>query len=147
MPKKPLLILTIDDDPGCRLAAARFLTLSGGHMVETAENGREGLKKAAQLRPDVILLDMNMPGMNGLEVMQTLYADAATRDIPVIIVTGSSLSDAEQDSLKAGDNFMLLEQKPADFNKLLKIIETLPRAAAARPAARKTVLRGSLESA
>lgn len=127
MAERPLRILSIDDDRSCRLAAARFFSSVGGHRVETAENGGEGLKKAAQLRPDIILLDMCMPDMNGLEVMEALCAGADTRDIPVIMITGSSLSDAEQDSLTTKRNFMLLEQKPANFTKLLEKIEAALR--------------------
>lgn len=123
MSKRPLRILSIDDDQGCLLAAAKFFTIMGGHMVEAAENGKEGIKKAAQTRPDIILLDMSMPDMTGLEVMDALCADAATRDIPVILITGGSLSDTEQDSIRAKRNFMGLEQKPADFPKLLGKIE------------------------
>ena len=123
MGKKPLRILSIDDDPGCRRATARFFTLVGGHMVEVAETAAEGLKKAAALKPDIILLDMSLPDMNGLEVMEALCADSATRDTPVIIITGAGLSDAERNGLELKRNFMLLEQKPADFTGILGKIE------------------------
>lgn len=124
MRNKPLKILHIDDDSDCQKITARFLTFHG-HMVETAENGREGLKKAAELKPDIILLDMCMPDMNGLQVMEALCADAATREIPVIMITGSSLNDSDQDSLRKKINFALLEQKPANYTKLLGRIETI----------------------
>lgn len=123
MSRKPIRILSVDDDQGCLLAAAKFFTLMGGHMVEVAENGKKGVEKAAQARPDIILLDMNMPDMTGLEVMDALCADAATRDIPVILITGGDLSDTVRDRVRTRRNFMGLEQKPADFPKLLKEIE------------------------
>ena len=122
--KKVLKILAIDDDQGCRLAAARYLTLVGGHMVEVAETGREGFKKASELCPDIILLDIRMPDMDGLEVMDALCAAPATRDIPVIIITGADLSEAEQASLTGKRNFLLLEEKPADLGKILEKLET-----------------------
>lgn len=147
MGKKPLRILSIDDDLGCRLAAARFLTLTGGHIVEAAEDGRDGLRKAAALKPDIILLDLRMPGMNGLEVMEALCAGEATRDIPVIMITAASLSDSERECLEAKPNFRLLEQKPADFREILKKIEMLARSGAARPAAGGTVTRDAPEPA
>lgn len=128
---KTLKTLIIDDDRGCREIASRFFTSMGGHKVEVAENGREGLKRAAQFFPDLIVLDMNMPDISGWEVMETLCADADTRNIPVIILTGTSLSNAEQDRLKLNRNFFLLEQKPAKFEELLKRID-----AAISPAAR-----------
>lgn len=127
MSKKPLRILSIDNDQGCLLAAAKFFTLMGGHMVEVAEDGKEGLEKAAQTRPDIVLLDMNMADMTGLEVMDALCVDPATRDIPVILITGCNLSDTEQDRVKAKRNFMGLEQKPADLSKLLEGIEAALR--------------------
>lgn len=120
---KTLKTLIIDDDRCCREIASRFFTSLGGHKVEVAENGREGLKRAAQFLPDIIILDMNMPDINGFEVMKTLCADAATRNIPVIILTGASLSNAEQDRLKLNCNFLLLEQKPAKFEELLERID------------------------
>lgn len=123
MNKKPLRILAIDDNPNCLHVAARFFTLVGGHMVEAAENGVEGLKKAANLHPDFILLDMIMPDMNGLQVMDGLCANASTRDIPVIMITGASLSDTDYSALIAKKNFMLLEEKPVDFDRLLRTIE------------------------
>lgn len=123
MGNTPLIILSIDDDLDCRRATARFLTCVGGHMVEVAKDGREGLKKAAELKPDIILLDMRMPDMSGVEVMEALCANSATRDIPVIIITGASLNDTEQNSLSHKRNFVSLEQKPADLNKVLRTIE------------------------
>lgn len=120
---KTLKTLIIDDDRGCREVASRFFTSMGGHKVEVAKNGWEGLKRAAEFLPDIIILDMNMPDINGFEVMKTLCADAATRNIPVIILTGASLSDADQHRLKLNRNFLLLEQKPAKFEELLKKID------------------------
>jgi len=145
--KNPLKTLIIDDDHGCRVIASRFFTSVGGHKVETAENGREGLEKAAQFRPDIILLDMNMPDMNGLEVVETLCADADTRDIPVIIITGASLTKAEQNSLKLNPNFMLLEQKPADFEELLEKIEAAISPGVRNPERREIFSEGSPEAA
>lgn len=147
MEKKSLRILSIDDDPGCQLVTARFLTLVGGHMVEVSENGREGLKKAAELKPDIILLDMSMPDMTGMEVVDALCADAATRDIPVIMITGASLSDTEHASLRNKHNFVRLEQKPTDFEKLLREIEAALLPGTMRPWSGEAVLRDSLEPA
>lgn len=124
---KPLRILSIDDDRSCQIATAKYLTFAGGHMVEVAENGLEGLKKAAELKPDIILLDMNMPDMSGLQLIEELYYDAATRDIPVIMITGAALRDDEQANLKTRRNFRALEQKPARFSELLVKIEQIVR--------------------
>lgn len=127
MRDKTLTILAIDDNPGCLRAASRVFTLVWGHKVEVAENGSEGLKKAENVRPNIILLDMMMPDMTGLQVMDRLCESSNTCDIPVILLTGSRLEDAEYDALKAKRNFMLMEEKPADFEKLLNTIETALR--------------------
>lgn len=133
MAKKPLKILNIDDDRSCQIATAKFLTFVGGHMVEVAENGREGLRKASELKPDIILLDMGMPDMSGLQVLEALSYDAATRDIPVIMITGATLRDDEHASLKTKRNFRALEQKPARFSELLVRIEQIVRPAGLTP--------------
>lgn len=123
MKKAPLKILSIDDDLGCQLAASRYLTFIGGHMVEVAENGRQGLEKAAELQPDIILLDMSMPDMNGIEVMQALHAGPRTCRIPVIMITGTDLGDSDLAGIKGMSNFKLLEQKPVQFSYILEKIE------------------------
>ena len=123
MQKKPLRILSIDDDLGCQIAAIRYFTLVGGHMVWTAEDGAEGLKKAAEFMPDVILLDLNMPDMSGLEVIEALDANTITRHIPVIMVTGGSLTDAQHADLKTKKNFIKLQEKPTSFDRLLLELE------------------------
>ena len=78
----PLDILIIDDDFGCRTIAKKFLELMGGHTVDVAENSSTGLQKTAELKPDIILLDMCLPDMSGLEVLDALCGDPATRNIP-----------------------------------------------------------------
>lgn len=141
MTKKALRILTIDDDSGCRISAAGYLTLVGGQMVEVAENGEEEIKKATLLQPNVILLDIRMPDMDGLEIMEILWADSTTRNIPVIVITGASLSEAELGRLKTKPNFTHLEQKPAELEKLLNNIETLLLPCVPPPDRREPVLR------
>lgn len=132
--KRVLRILSIDDDPNCNLAASRYLTLVGGHQVDVAENGVEGIRKAGQLRPDMILLDMNMPDMNGLQVIEILGCNPDMGRIPVIIVTGAELTEPEKCSLKLKPNFLELNQKPVNFATLLAKIERkcldLPRSVA-----------------
>lgn len=147
MGKKPLKILSIDDDPGCQRVAARFLTLVGGHMVEVAGNGREGIRKATELKPDIILLDISMPDMTGLEIMESLCAGAVTHEIPVILITGASLSDTEQTTLRKKQNFVRMEQKPADFKRLLEGIEAALLPGTMRPESGESVLRDSMKPA
>ncbi|PKM98880.1 MAG: two-component system response regulator [Elusimicrobia bacterium HGW-Elusimicrobia-3] len=125
MKAKRLKILSIEDDPGCQKAMSRFMTTVGGHAVEIAGTGTEGLEKAARLNPDLILLDMMLPDMSGMEVMDKLSAEPATSRIPVIIVTGASLNESQRKDLGARENFMRLEEKPAGMTDLLKVIDLL----------------------
>jgi DNA-binding response OmpR family regulator len=118
-------ILSIDDDPCCRMAVSRCLSFSGEHSVETAEGGRDGVKKACASLPDLILLDLRMPDMDGFAVMETLSSDPSTMAIPVVILTGATLGPDQEKALKSKNNFLLLEQKPCDLNRLLKTAEAL----------------------
>lgn len=79
-------ILCIDDGREM-VRLARVYLGRYGHDVYGAGNGNEGLAMIPEVAPDVILLDIMMPGMTGWEVVDQLQADAATRDIPVIVVT------------------------------------------------------------
>lgn len=81
------LILIIDDEPafleifGTKLAASGF-------RVETAVSGEEGLRKAKEVRPDLVLLDVKMPGRDGAEILLAMKNDPATRDLKVVFLTG-----------------------------------------------------------
>src|SRR5688500_13916196 len=79
-------ILVIDDSPP-NVALVRAQLERAGHRVLTASTGREGLVVAAANPPDLILLDVMMPGLDGYEVCQRLKADPATRAIPVVMLT------------------------------------------------------------
>ena len=90
-------ILLIDDDPLLVRMYQKKLE-NDGYMVATAGDGEEGLAKVAQYLPDLILLDIMMPKMNGLLVLNKLKEDTTTAKIPVVLLTnvGSSDEDAEQ---------------------------------------------------
>lgn len=80
-------VLVIDDDPFiARLAAAKIAQL--GHEVETAADGRDGLMRVQGQHRDLILLDLMMPLMSGMEVCRAIRASEESRDTPVIMLTG-----------------------------------------------------------
>src|SRR5213080_4767790 len=79
-------VLVIDDEAAVRDLMQRFLTKEGFRVV-TAAGGEEGLRRARELRPDAITLDVMMPGMDGWAVLSALKADPDLSDIPVIVVT------------------------------------------------------------
>ena len=94
-------LLVVDDSPD-KLTLMRHL-LSSHYTVRTADNGAQALEMAtATPRPDLILLDIRMPGMDGYEVCRKLKANAATSDIPVIFLTGMSGMDDELIGLEIG---------------------------------------------
>jgi CheY-like chemotaxis protein len=91
--------------------------------VETASNGREGLVKVASVRPDLILLDCNMPVMSGLEMLKQMRQDKELRDIPVIMLTVI----CEPDNIAAAASLGVNEYitKPFDFAQLLEKISRI----------------------
>jgi len=80
-------ILIVEDDELIRQMYAKFLGMKG-YKVETAENGQKALDFLSNTRPDLILLDMNMPELNGKEFLTIIKADNKLKNIPVLIVTG-----------------------------------------------------------
>ena len=93
-------ILIIDDSRIIQSGIRRALA-KAGHEVTVAGDGIEGLSAARQVLPDLILLDMMLPGMSGTEVLSALKKDSTTKEIPVIVLTGLSQKN-ESKLLKAG---------------------------------------------
>ena len=91
-------ILVIDDDEAVRYMFRRFLAETFFTITEAA-NGSEGVHRAREDRPQIIFLDLMMPGMSGFEALERLKSDPVTRDIPVIIITSKPLKDRERRSL------------------------------------------------
>lgn len=92
----PKTILVVDDNPENRKLIQLFLRrfLPAGTIVHEAEDGDVGCDRARDVRPDLILMDIQMPRMDGLRAIELLREQAETRDIPVIILT-ANLSDEE----------------------------------------------------
>ncbi|MBM4404993.1 MAG: sigma-54-dependent Fis family transcriptional regulator [Chloroflexi bacterium] len=95
---KPL-ILAIDDEPDILFLIRRFLE-PNGYEVIGASSGRQALQAAGQRQPDLVLTDMKMPGMTGIEVMRGLHAISA--DIPIIMVTGTGDIETAVQALRHG---------------------------------------------
>ncbi|HNV87024.1 MAG TPA: response regulator [Candidatus Omnitrophota bacterium] len=109
-------ILVIDDQEDLRLVVQDRLTRSG-YEVETAEDGKAGLGKAKTLKPDLILLDVNMPKMDGFHVLEHLKKSGETRDIPVIMMTGRN---QPEDIRKAIEGYAeKYITKPFEFDQLM----------------------------
>lgn len=93
-----------------------------GHEVALAHDGQAGLEQARASRPDVILLDMNLPVMDGWAAARALKSDPATAAIPIIALTAHAMSGDRDKALQAGcDDY---HPKPVDFSRLLAQIGT-----------------------
>jgi len=97
--KPPATVLVIDDDPAATALLSSYLE-SSGHRVICATEGREGANLARTAKPDVVLLDLVMPGLSGFEVIDTLKRDPATQSLPIIVVTAKDLTREERDALE-----------------------------------------------
>jgi two-component system, cell cycle response regulator DivK len=107
------LVLIVDDFEDNREMYAQYLRFHGYEIAE-ADNGQEALKQATALRPDVIVMDLSLPGMDGWEATRRLKQEPLTRDIPVIALTGHALTGSEHTAREAGcDRFLTKPCAPA----------------------------------
>ena len=113
------LILIIEDDEKSRKLVRDVLGLKGYRTAES-DTAEEGLRLARQLHPALILMDIHLPGMNGIEALQSLRRETATSAIPVIAVTASVMNDQRQQVIDAG--FNALERKPINIADFLKTV-------------------------
>ena len=123
------LVLLVDDSPDNRDIYVQFLTYSG-LRVEEAENGHQALDKAFGLRPDVIVMDLSLPGLDGWEATRRLKQDPRTRDIPVIALTGHALAGHSKVAFDAGCDAFIT--KPCLPERLLEEIRAILTAARPR---------------
>jgi two-component system, sensor histidine kinase ChiS len=124
-----LMILVVDDNVHLQIAFKKILT-SSGYRVELAGDGEEGLRLARSIKPDVILLDMMLPKLGGVEVLLALKANRATKTIPVIALSGLPMSN-EARLRRDGAVSYLQKSNLEDTEILLQAIDyalLLPRA-------------------
>ena len=114
------LILIVEDNEKNRKLARDVLSFKGYRTVET-ESAEEGLKVAEEQRPDLILMDFHLPGMNGIEALGMLRANPATASIPVIAVTASAMTEDLARIMKAG--FEGLQTKPISVLEFIAAVE------------------------
>jgi len=127
-PRK-MRILVIDDRPTVITALDYVLGTDFGYEVLTAADGISGLTTAARELPDLVLLDFDMPVFNGLQVLNGLRIEAATKSIPVIVMTGRPSKEVRELSLSAGAREII--SKPFDLDSLkATIARHLPQKAA-----------------
>jgi threonine synthase len=118
-------IANVDDTAEARRLIRRILQAKGDYQILEAENGRAGLSLIRAGRPDLVVLDLMMPEMDGFAVLDALRADEATQDIPVIVVTAKELTAAERDKLTGQIESLLQKGAFMDNEVLADILEAL----------------------
>lgn len=114
-------IVIIDDDENVRTVLTRTLEIDGLYQVTTAENGKAGIKLVRKTLPDLVLLDIIMPGIDGFEVLKTLKSDTKTMSIPVVILSGETSQEAQVHGACLYTDLYLT--KPILFDELLRKIK------------------------
>ena len=115
-------ILTIDDSASVREMVTFTLEPEGYSMVE-AENGQDGLDKLRAAKPDMVITDLNMPVMNGLEFIENARGDAAGSGIPIVMLTTESAPEMKAKGKEAGATGWI--NKPFDADKLIAVTKKL----------------------
>jgi DNA-binding response OmpR family regulator len=121
-PPKSKLILVVDDEPDI-VTIVEMILRSQGYDVLKAANGLEALALAERYSPDLILLDIMMPDMDGWEVLRLLHVDPSTAEIPVAIISAKTGSRAKITSMQEGAVDYIT--KPFDSRELLTKVEAI----------------------
>mgnify|MGYP003782304249 CR=1 FL=1 len=121
---RPPLVLLIDDVADNRDLYEEYLLFKGYH-VRTADNGEDGLRIAQRDRPDIILLDLRMPGMSGQETLPRIKACAELVNVPVVALTAHALEDERRRAVALG--FDAFIAKPCLPDDLVAAIESILR--------------------
>ena len=116
------LILLVDDEPNLRELLRQMLELGGYDVVE-AEDGLEALEKLEIVEPDIMILDVMMPKLDGVSLCKQLRADTVFARLPIIMVSGKTQYKAVQEGLAAGANQYLC--KPITVQELLQSVRSL----------------------
>lgn len=116
------LVLVVDDYSDTRDMYAEFLDYAG-MRAETAENGQQAVRRALRSHPAAIVMDLAMPILNGWEATRILHADPRTKDIPVIVLTGTADPNLKQKAKECGARCVL--SKPCTPRELLEVLRTV----------------------
>jgi len=115
-------IIVVDDDPVSRQILSIRLEISD-YIVVTAQDGEEALEKIKEENPDLAILDLMMPKINGYEVCRMLNFDDTYKDMPIIVLSSLHEQDERDKAIKSGADACLL--KPFDLNLLLAKVKDL----------------------
>ena len=113
------LILIVEDNDKNRKLVRDVLTFKGYEVIET-ETGEEGIRLARERCPSLVLMDIRLPGIDGMEALRQLRAEATTREIPVMAMTASVMSEDRRRVMGAG--FDAYQGKPIQVNDFLAAV-------------------------
>jgi DNA-binding response OmpR family regulator len=109
------MIFIVDDDPDVRELVV-YKLVQNGHEVLTATNGLEALQMLGDINPDLLLLDVMMPGMSGFDVLARLRSEEATKSLPIIMLTARAQeSDSERGFTLGANDYMLKPFSPREL--------------------------------
>lgn len=114
-----ITVLAIDDSRTMRSMVRRALD-AAGITCEVAEDGIEGIRRFCELRPDVVITDINMPRMDGFGVIETIRQDAANRAVPILVLTTETAAEFKARARTAGATGWIV--KPFDDQSLVQVV-------------------------
>ncbi len=119
------LVLIVEDNEKNRKLARDVLQFNGFQILES-DNAEDGIRLAKERQPALILMDFHLPGMNGIQALEKLRSDDATKSIPVIAVTASAMPEDRKKIIAAG--FEGLQTKPIHVKEFMQVVrETLAK--------------------
>ena len=136
-------VLVIDDEPDVLMLCRVNLAMAGHEVVE-ASNGEDGLRLALAVRPDVVVLDLMLPKLDGISVLQALTADEETRHVPVILLTAKTQREDRRAAWRAGCTAYLTKPfSPVDLVMIAERATTMSIAERSDNRERELALLGS----
>ena len=116
-------ILIVDDDESIRRLIAATLEDVSGYRMSEAADGEEAVRRARDVQPSIVFLDIDMPRLNGIETCRRLKSEPVTADATVVMLTGDSDQEAELEARRAGADLFLT--KPFSPLHLLRLVDRL----------------------
>ena len=121
---RPIKVLSIDDDEVARYLVRQCLPAPAFDVIEAA-SGEDGIRRATGEHPDVVVLDLMMPGTDGWQVLKALHGADATRDLPVVILTSHALDGEERSRL--ADAFAIVSKQDLSRTTLAPMVQAAAR--------------------
>jgi CheY-like chemotaxis protein len=116
-------ILIVDDDPSIRRLIATTLEDVSGYRLEEAGDGEEAVERALDAEPEIVLMDIEMPHVDGIEACRRMRSDPATAEATIVMLTGESGDEAERSASDAGADLFLT--KPFSPLHLLQLVDSI----------------------